>query len=132
MSTQYREDTLTKTLENLTRTHVGIRAAVVVNVDGLVVASYPPAADDFNDPQGGHSVAATTSLITGLAERTLHRLAQGSLDRVMIEGEHGTIGVYPFTPDAALAVLIEKSAKLGLALTMARKAATKVRTILTR
>jgi predicted regulator of Ras-like GTPase activity (Roadblock/LC7/MglB family) len=130
MTTQYREDTLTQTLENLTHNMSGIRAAVIVNVDGLVVAAYPPVSDDFNDPQGGHSVAATTALITGLAERTLQRLAQGNLDRVMIEGEHGAIGVYPCTEDATLAVLIDKQAKLGLALTLARKTATKIRSIL--
>lgn len=130
MATQYREDSLTKTLEGLTKNMSGIQAAVIVNVDGLVVASYPPSSDDFNDPRGGHSVAATTALITGLAERTLQRLAQGQLDRVMIEGEHGAIGVYPCTNDATLAVLIDKNAKLGLALTIARKAAAKIRSIL--
>lgn len=130
MVTQYREDTLRQTLQDLTGTMSDIRAAVIVNVDGLVVASYPPNTDDVHDPIGDHSVAATTALIMGLAERTLDRLAQGSLERVMIEGAAGTIGVYPCTTDATLAVLISKEAKLGLALTAARRTADEIKSIL--
>jgi predicted regulator of Ras-like GTPase activity (Roadblock/LC7/MglB family) len=130
MVTQYREDALRQTLQGLSETLPDVRAAVIVNVDGLVIVSYPPHSDDVHDPTGDHSVAATTALIMGLAERTLERLAQGSLERVMIEGAEGTIGVYPCTDDAALAVLISKDAKLGLALTAARRTANEIKSIL--
>jgi len=130
MVTQYREDTLRETLQDLSKMMPDIRAAVIVNVDGLVVASYPSHSGDVHDPTGDQSVAATTALIMGLAERTLERLAQGALERVMIEGASGTIGVYPCTDDAALAVLISKDAKLGLALSAARRAATEIKSIL--
>ncbi len=130
MVTQYREDTLRQSLQGLSEMMPDIRAAVIVNVDGLVVASYPPHSSDVHDPKGDQSVAATTALIMGLAERTLERLAQGTLERVMIEGAGGTIGVYPCTGDAALAVLINKNAKLGLALNAARRVAGEIKTIL--
>lgn len=129
MFASYREDTLRLALETLVQSVPGIRAAVIVNEDGLVVASYPPA-DDFNDPTGEHSVAAASALIIGLAERTLGRLAQGELDRALIEGLNGSIGVFPCTADASLSVLIEKNAKLGLALTAARSAAREIRSII--
>jgi uncharacterized protein len=132
MVTQYREDTLRQTLQALAQMMPDITAAVIVNVDGLVVASYPANADDVHDPTGDHSVAATTALIMGLAERTLDRLAQGALQRVLIEGAQGTVGVVPCTDDAALAVLIKKEAKLGLALTAARRAAGEIRSILSK
>jgi hypothetical protein len=102
-----------------------------VNVDGLVVASYPARTDDLQDPQSDESVAATTALIMNLAKQTLERLAQGDLERVMLEGTQGTIGVYPCTHDAVLAVLIRKQAKLGLALTAAGRAASLIKSILT-
>lgn len=130
MITKYREDILRQALEALTKSVPGISATVIVNVDGLVVASYPPSPEDVHNPTSDHSVAATSALILGLAERTLERLAQGALDRVMVEGAHGTIGVYPCTQDAALAVLIAKDAKLGLALTAARRTANEIKAIL--
>src|SRR5512134_4129559 len=86
MVTQYREDTLRQALQKLAELMPDITASVIVNVDGLVVASYPVNADDVHDPIGDQSVAATTALIMGLAERTLERLAQGAVQRVMIEG----------------------------------------------
>jgi predicted regulator of Ras-like GTPase activity (Roadblock/LC7/MglB family) len=130
MITKYREDILRQALEALMKSVPGISATVIVNVDGLVVASYPPSPEDVHNPTSDHSVAATSALILGLAERTLERLAQGALDRVMVEGAHGTIGVYPCTQDAALAVLIDKDAKLGLALTAARRTANEIKAIL--
>ena len=130
MITKYREDILRQALEALTKAAPDISATVIVNVDGLVVASYPPSPEDVHNPNSDQSVAATSALILGLAERTLERLAQGALDRVMIEGAHGAIGVYPCTPDAALAVLITKDAKLGLALMAARRTANEIKTIL--
>lgn len=129
MTAQYKEDALKQILETLLSSASGIRAAVIVNVDGLVVASFPTS-DDFNNPTGDHSVAATSSIITGLAERTLKRLALGGLDRVMIEGQAGTIGLFPCTEDASLAVLIAKNAKLGISLAAAQKSANQIRTIL--
>lgn len=130
MVAQYREETLRQALQDLAHMMPDIRAAVVVNVDGLVIASYPPRTDDVHDPQSDQSVAATTALIMGLAERTLDRLAQGELERIMIEGAQGAIGVYPCTHDAVLAVLIHKKAKLGLALTAAGRAAHDIQAIL--
>ena len=130
MFTLYREDALRRHLEILFHSTPGLRAAVIGNVDGLVVTSYPPEAEDLTNPTGDHSLAATTALIVGLAERTLERLAQGALDRVMIEGEEGVVAVFPCTDDAALAVLIAKDAKLGLTLLAARKTADQIKAIL--
>ena len=130
MFTQYREDTLRQALENLIHNAPDVHAAVIVNVDGLVVTSYPPMPEDVKNPVGDQSVAATSALILGLAEKTLERLAQGALDRVLIEGEQGAIGVYPCTADAALAVLITKNARLALALTAARRTAAEIQSIL--
>ena len=55
---------------------------------------------------------------------------QGALERVLMEGENGTVGVFPATQDAALAVLITKDAKLGLTMQAARRATDQVRAIL--
>lgn len=128
---KYREETLRDTLQSLTEMSPDIQAAIIVNDDGLVIASYPAGHDDLQDPQSDQSVAATTALIMNLAERTLQRLAQGDLERIMLEGTQGTISVVPCTHDAVLAVLIRKQAKLGLALTAAGRAANTIKAVLT-
>jgi predicted regulator of Ras-like GTPase activity (Roadblock/LC7/MglB family) len=65
-----------------------------------------------------------------MAERTMVRLAQGELERVLMEGEKGTVAVYPITHDSALAVLIDKEAKLGLTLQAVRKTADELHEVL--
>jgi predicted regulator of Ras-like GTPase activity (Roadblock/LC7/MglB family) len=47
-----------------------------------------------------------------LAERTLGRLEQGELERLLMEGEDGVMVVYP-AGRATLAVLVDKDQKLG-------------------
>ena len=131
MVAKYREETLRQTLEGLSEMTPDIHAAIIVNVDGLVIASYPTRHDDLQDPQSDESVAATTAMIMNLAQKTLERLAQGELERVMLEGKQGIIGVVPCTHDAVLADLIRKQAKLGLALTAAARAANDIKSILT-
>ncbi len=64
------------------------------------------------------------------AERTMARLDQGELERVVVEGERGTVGIFPVTTDIALSLLIAKDVKLGLVLLNARQAAGQIRTIL--
>lgn len=130
MAGEYREETLRQALQRLSDLVPEIRSAVIVNVDGLVVAAYPARGDDVHDPHSDQSVAATTALIMGLAERTLERLAQGDLERILVEGAQGAVGVYPCTRDAVLAVLIDKQAKMGLALTAASRAARSIKSIL--
>lgn len=132
MFTQYRSDSLRRALEALHHTVSGVRASVIANVDGLLVMSYPPGDDDYRDPTSAEPVAAMSAVILGLAERTLERLAQGGVERVIIEGDCGVVGVFPVADDAALAVLYAKDAKLGLALNATRRCADEVRGILKR
>jgi predicted regulator of Ras-like GTPase activity (Roadblock/LC7/MglB family) len=70
-----------------------------------------------------------SATLIGLAERTLGRLAQGDLERLLMEGELGVIVVYP-AGRASLAVLVEKDARLAHVLFAAKKAAAEVAEIL--
>ena len=100
-----------------------------MTTDGLLVTSYPPTTDDLDDPTGGEAVAAMAAVATGSAEQTLDRLRQGKLSRVMIEGNDGTLVIYPATDDAALAILVASDAKLRLALATGRRLARTIRDI---
>ncbi|MBL8058482.1 MAG: roadblock/LC7 domain-containing protein [Anaerolineales bacterium] len=131
MPIQYRSDALRRSLQTLHHQAPAVRGSAVITQDGLVIAAFPPGWDEnIHDPTGGDHVAALAAVVAGQAEKTLARLNQGQMERVLMEGEHGTIAVLPITHDAALAVLILKDAKLGLTLHAARRAADEIQSVL--
>ncbi|MGQ9907242.1 MAG: roadblock/LC7 domain-containing protein [Candidatus Flexifilum sp.] len=133
MAQQYRSEILERTLKTLHIAVDGVKAAVIVNTDGLLVAAYPPGNDEnpYENPTSSPQVAAMSATLIGLAERTLGRLAQGDLERLLMEGESGVMVVYP-AGRASLAVLAEKGARLSHVLFAAKKAAAEVADILGR
>jgi len=131
MTQQYRSEALEEKLKMLHAVVDGVKATVIVNVDGLLVAAYP-AGDEENpheNPTSSPQVAAMSATLIGLAERTLGRLAQGELERLLMEGEEGVMVVYP-AGRASLAVLVDKHAHIGRVLFAAKKAAEEVTDIL--
>ncbi|NJL92562.1 MAG: hypothetical protein HC915_01970 [Anaerolineae bacterium] len=110
---QYRSEQLERTLKGLHVAVPGIRASVVVNIEGLLVAAYPPGNDNnpHENPTSSPQVAAMAATLIGLAETTLNRLNQGDLKRLMIDADNGTMVVYPANR-ASLAVLVEKAPSL--------------------
>jgi predicted regulator of Ras-like GTPase activity (Roadblock/LC7/MglB family) len=123
MVREYRSEILERTLRTLHTAVPGIIASVIVNIDGLLVSAYPPGNDDnfTENPTSSPQVAAMAATLIGLAERTLGRLAQGELERLLMEGEDGVMIVYP-AGRAALAVLVEKDVKMGMVLYAASRA----------
>lgn len=132
MAQEYRSEKLENTLRNLHLAVKGVKASVIVNVDGLLVASYPPSQGEEveDNPTSSPQVAAMAATLLGLAERTLDRLAQGDLDRILMEGEHGVMLVYPAGQIAAIAILLRKDARLDHAFFATQKAAGEVLTVL--
>ncbi|MBN1284374.1 MAG: roadblock/LC7 domain-containing protein [Anaerolineae bacterium] len=131
MVQEYRSEALERTLRNLHGAVLGIKASVIVNMDGLLVAAYPPGDDEAPhlNPTSSPQVAAMAATLVGLAERTLDRLAQGELERLLMEGEEGTMIVYP-AGRAIVAVLVGKKTKLGMVLFQTARAASDVAKIL--
>jgi predicted regulator of Ras-like GTPase activity (Roadblock/LC7/MglB family) len=118
MADVYRIEILENRLRLLTEAIPSIWEAVIVSIDGFVVAAYPPPVveDIFKDASTSQVAAMAASLIA-LGDRALARLDQGEMVRLMIEGNEGAIVIYPIHRSAALAVLIDnKSAKMGLTL----------------
>ncbi len=133
MTQEYRSDKLENVLRRLHRVVDGITASVIVNVDGLLVASYPPGplSDDEDDvPTSSPQVAAMAATLLGLAEHTLERLAQGQLDRILMEGEQGLLLIYPAGQIAAVAILLTRDARLDHAFFATHKAAGEVLALL--
>jgi predicted regulator of Ras-like GTPase activity (Roadblock/LC7/MglB family) len=123
MVREYRSETLERTLRTLHTAVPGIIASVIVNIDGLLVSAYPLGDEEnyADNPTSSPQVAAMAATLIGLAERTLGRLAQGDLERLLMEGEEGIMVVYP-AGRAALAVLVEKDTKMGMVLYAASRA----------
>jgi hypothetical protein len=129
--TETREQNLERTLQALHGSIEGIKATVIVNIDGLLVAAFPPGDEEnpHENPTSSPQVAAMSATLIGLAERTLGRLAQGDLERLLMEGQEGVMVVYP-AGRASLAVLVQKDARLAVVLGAAKRAAGEVAQIL--
>ncbi|MCA9904470.1 MAG: roadblock/LC7 domain-containing protein [Anaerolineae bacterium] len=131
MFQESRSTVLERTLKTLHVAVDGVKATVIVNIDGLLVAAYPPTDEEnpHQNPTSSPQVAAMSATLVGLAEKTLGRLAQGQLERLLMEGEEGVIVIFP-AGRASLAVLVEKGARLSHVLYAAKKAAQEVETVL--
>ena len=133
MARTERGDALEAALRRLGMIVDGVTASVVVSEDGLALAAYP----DTEDGSGRDGmvnpaqVAAVSATLAALAERSLDRLAQGELGRLLLEGEAGTLLSCP-AGDVILALLVEKEASMGHVLFAAQKAAAEIEAILAR
>jgi uncharacterized protein len=127
MARVYRVDILEDRLRQLAERTAGIQGVVIVSIEGFVVAAYPPAEHgDYHSASHATStpqVAAMAATLIALSEQTLTRLAQGKIERLMIEGEDGAMLVYPVNRNAALAAMIDKKAKIGLTLMAVKRTA---------
>ncbi|GAB4570938.1 MAG: hypothetical protein Kow0077_06330 [Anaerolineae bacterium] len=110
----YRSEALGEILKSLKESHPGTQAAVILSVEGLLVEGYPAdnSADSHINPTSSPQVAAMASVMAGLSRRTLVRLAQGELQRLMVQGDEGVLLIYPCGRNF-LAVLVKNGTRLG-------------------
>ena len=131
MNQRNRKRALDESLRRLALVVEGVKTCVVVNDDGFPIAAFPAGGEteSGDDPLGAAQVAAVSARLTGQAELTLERLAQGGVGRLLLEGESGTLLTCP-AGDVTLALVIEKGASMGHVLFAAQKAATEIELIL--
>jgi predicted regulator of Ras-like GTPase activity (Roadblock/LC7/MglB family) len=129
--TMYRSEVLGSILKDLREGHQGVQAAVILSIEGLLVEAYPSdnSADSHVNPTSSPQVAAMASVMAGLSRRTLDRLAQGDLERLLVQGEKGDLLIYPAGRNF-LAVLVEKGIRLGPIITEMNAKAPQIQTIL--
>jgi predicted regulator of Ras-like GTPase activity (Roadblock/LC7/MglB family) len=110
----------------------GVQGAVIVSIEGFVVAAYTPHEDDIDEegPTSSPQVAAMAATLIALGERTLSRLAQGEMHRLLIEGDDGGMLVVPANKRASVAVMVGREAKMGLALYSLQQSAKMISDIL--
>lgn len=132
MAQVYKTDLLEEALKELCSRLEGVQGAVIVSIEGFVVASYAPGESDMDEegPTSSPQVAAMAATLIALGERTLSRLAQGEMIRLLIEGNDGGMLVVPANRRASVAVMVGREAKMGLVLYALQQAAGKISDIL--
>ena len=128
----YKTDLLEEALKELCSKLGGVQGAVIVSIEGFVVAAYTPHESDMDEegPTSSPQVAAMAATLIALGERTLSRLAQGEMIRLLVEGNDGGMLVVPANRRASVAVMVGKEAKMGLVLYALQQSAGKISGIL--
>ncbi len=132
MAQVYRTDLLEDALKNMCAKLEGVQGAVIVSIEGFVVAAYSPHAGEMDEegPTSSPQVAAMAATLIALGERTLSRLAQGEMLRLLIEGNDGGMLVVPANRRASVAVMVDREAKMGLTLYALKQGAQNISNIL--
>ncbi|MCK6624560.1 MAG: roadblock/LC7 domain-containing protein [Anaerolineae bacterium] len=128
----YKTDLLEEALKELCSKLEGIQGAVIVSIEGFVVAAYTPQENEMDEegPTSSPQVAAMAATLIALGERTLSRLAQGEMIRLLVEGNDGGMLVVPANRRASVAVMVGREAKMGLVLYALQQSAGKISSIL--
>ena len=130
---EYRVQVLEDILRRLHKSVAGLHGTVVVSIEGFVVAAYSgEGRSRTSNPVDSPQIAAMAAAIIALGERVLGRLARGELDRILLDGTEGGIIVVPAGPEAALAAMVNKDAKLGLVMYELRRSSREVHRVLER
>jgi predicted regulator of Ras-like GTPase activity (Roadblock/LC7/MglB family) len=132
MAQVYRTDLLEDALREVCDKLEGVQGAVIVSIEGFVVAAYAPYEEhlDEESPTSSPQVAAMAATLIALGERTLARLAQGEMIRLLIEGNDGGMLVVPANRRASVAAMVSKKAKMGLVLYALQQSTKKISDIL--
>ena len=131
MAQIYKTDLLEIALKEMCAKLEGVQGAVIVSIEGFVVAAYTPHDDmDEEGPTSSPQVAAMAATLIALGERTLSRLAQGEMLRLLIEGNDGGMVVVPANRRSSVAVMVGREAKMGLVLYALQQNAIKISEIL--
>jgi uncharacterized protein len=128
----YRTDLLEAALAHLCASLENVHGAVIVSIEGFVVAAYSAAEFEYDEdgPTSSPQIAAMAATLIALGERTLSRLAQGEMCRLLIEGSQGGMLVVPASQRAAVAIMMNQGAKVGLAFYALQRSAKSIAEIL--
>lgn len=119
-----RSEQIARLIKSLSTTTPDIEGAAVIDNDGLMIAS--ALSQETNDD----SVAAMGAALLGLSERIVGELRRGDFEMVMLRGDQGFVIMTRSGPEAVLAVLASKNAKLGLIFLDVSRAAKEVARLL--
>ncbi|MCD6381296.1 MAG: roadblock/LC7 domain-containing protein [Candidatus Odinarchaeota archaeon] len=122
MSSKMKE--LEELLMELTRSVKGILAAVIVDSQGLPISSIMP--------QGIEEelIAAMTATILSVSQNALKELGQGTIEKIMVEGDNGSLILRNAGENAILAVLVDNKSNIGLIFYALKKFSKRIESVL--
>jgi predicted regulator of Ras-like GTPase activity (Roadblock/LC7/MglB family) len=103
-----RADQLNRVLRKLQNDSPGVEASALISEDGLMIAS--ALSEDMEESR----VAGMTATLLNLGSRAAVELGRGSMQEVIVRGEHGYIVLISAGRGALLLALTNESSKLGL------------------
>ena len=113
-------ETLDDILKKLLASIPEVKAASIVSVEGLPIASALPRNVDET------RIAAMTAAMLSLGERAAQEFEKGDLEQVYVRGVDGYILVMGAGPNAVLTVSASKEVKLGLIFLDCKRACEKI------
>jgi len=99
---------LTEVLRGFQVAAPGVMGSAVVSVDGFAIASELPGSVEER------RVSAMAAAMLALGEQTANEFEHGGLERVFVEGGDGYTIITSAGPEAVLAAIASRDAKLGL------------------
>ena len=112
-------------LRELNASSSDVEASAAITTDGFIIGSVlDPGVDQDR-------FAAMCASLLALAERAAEEISRGEMKQVMIEGTQGLMLLVHAGGDAVLAVASKPTVNLGMVFIEARKAAAKIKTVLT-
>lgn len=103
----------------------GIQGSSLNTVEGLPIATDFP---DSSTESALISALSATVLLTG--EKTTIEFQYGSLDHLMVKGEHGTVFLYKVNPKMILTILAPNNVSLGIFILGVKKAIKEINSII--
>ena len=116
---------LTEVLRGFQVAAPGVMGSAVVSVDGFAIASELPGSVEER------RVSAMAAAMLALGEQTANEFEHGGLERVFVEGGDGYTIITSAGPEAVLAAIASRDAKLGLIFLQMGRTAESVRRIMT-
>ena len=101
-------ETLDVILKKLLSAIPEVKAAAIVSVEGLPIASALPQGIDET------RIAAMTAALLSLAERAIQEMRKGDFEQVYVKGSDGYLLVLAAGQNAVLTVSTTKDVRLGL------------------
>jgi predicted regulator of Ras-like GTPase activity (Roadblock/LC7/MglB family) len=120
-----RSEMINSILSDLNGSSADIEASAVLSTDGLMMDSLLPAGMDED------RVGAMSAAMLSLGDRTAEELARGTLEQVLIKGDHGYILMTYAGSEAVVTVLTKPNARLGLIFLDVKRAADAIQKIVT-
>lgn len=113
-------ESLDTILKNLLSAIPEVKAAAIVSVEGLPIASALPQGVDET------RIAAMTAALLSLAERAAMELNKGEFEQVYVKGSSGYLLVLSAGQNAVLTVSTTKEVRLGLIFLDCRRTCDKI------